>query len=108
MTDPFHNDWQAVCDTPASRFRTAPAPELLARASAWHLPDPAMAIVRIQDKDTGLITEKVYKRLSRAQSVVQKNEEAGHYVTAYTEESMYCSNGFIEDDDDAYDDDEDE
>lgn len=100
MTDPFNNDWQAVCDTPASRFRSASAPELLSRASAWHLPSPAMAVVRVENKETGAVTEKVYKSLSRAQSAVQKHSNAGHYVVCYTEEQMYCSHGFQNADDD--------
>lgn len=105
MTDPFKNDWQAVCDTPASRFRRASAPELLQRASAWHLPSPAVAVLRIEDKDSGVVTEKVYKRVARAQSALQKNEAAGHYVVCYTQETMYCSHGFPAEDDE-FDDEE--
>jgi hypothetical protein len=104
MTDPFNNNWQQIAEAPDQAFRQASFREVINNAGSWSLPSAYSSIIRIEDPVTGKITEKVYQRHAKAVACVDKYETAGCRVTAYTEQQMYCSEGWPDTDDD--DDDE--
>jgi hypothetical protein len=103
MTDYFDNDWQAVADTPACRFTRVPFIDLLQRAASWDA-EFTGAVMRIEDPETGKVTEKRYKRVSTVHRTVQNLEQQNKLVTVYTAERMYSTAGISSE----YDDDDDE
>lgn len=94
----FQNDWETVAATPAERFVTPLARDVLQRANAWDLPSQYALVVRVQDPDTYKVTEKCFKRVSAATRFVNNKETEGLLVTAYNNESLYHSAGFTSDD----------
>jgi hypothetical protein len=99
----FQNDWETVAATPAERFITPLAKDVIFRASAWDLPTKYALVVRVQNPDTYKITEKCFKRVSAATRFCSNKEAEGYLVTAYNNETLYSSVGFA----DEYDDEED-
>lgn len=95
----FQNDWETVAATPAERFITPLAKDVLSRASAWELPSEYSLVVRVQHPDTYKVTEKCFKRVSAATRFCTKREAEGFLVTAYNNETLYSSVGFADYDD---------
>ena len=96
MSDYFQNDWQAVHDTPASRFRRAPFIDVMRRATSW---DDGLegAVMRLEDPETGKVTEKRYKRVTSLDRTVRNHEKKNLIVTVYTADQMYCTVGVGDD-----------
>lgn len=88
----FKNRWQEIMDTPAGDFRSVPFMELIRRASSWDNEVPGV-VMRIENSKSGKVTEKLYRRPGSASNACMKAEAAGHVVTLYDSEQMYCSTG---------------
>ena len=93
-TEYYDNDWDAVSSTPSQKFVSPPIQAVLDRASSWELPKQYACVVRVQNPETFKIQERVFKQPKSAQKFVDRFEEDGWLVTAYTNESLYSSAGF--------------
>jgi hypothetical protein len=100
----FKNDWQRIASIPSDRFQSVPFNLVDHKAGSWQLDAPVQVVVRVQNSETGAITEKVYKSQSRARTFITNQEQAGNFITAYTNEQMYSTVAVFTDDDDDEDD----
>lgn len=94
----YPNKWAEIRDTPVEAFRQMRFRDVFMRAGCWDSELEGM-VIRVEDSETGLITEKRYKRIGRALNYQSEQEALGNIVTAYDNEQLYCSHGFNDSDD---------
>jgi hypothetical protein len=94
--DEFDNNWDAVASTPDNRFTTPHVRDVLMQVASWELPEEYALIVRVQNPKNYKIQEKVFKRIGAANQYCIKKEAEGFLVTAYNNEQLYCSAGFLD------------
>ena len=81
--------WKEIKDTPDDQFRQVPAEEMLARASAWSLPEEYSKIVRVFDEEVCQVTEYVFTDASKAMKFIKAQLDDGVEVTYYDDYTLH-------------------
>ena len=86
----YPNNWQAIKDCPANYFPPMEYEELKAwKIHGYQLPSSHYGIVRIEDKDTGKITEHTYKSEHHTKMRLKKEIGTNKHITLATDEGVY-------------------
>jgi hypothetical protein len=94
----YPNKWAEIRDTPVESFRPMRFRDVFMRAGCWDSELEGM-VIRVENSETGTITEKRYKRIGRALNYQSEQEALGNIVTSYDNEQLYCTQGFNDSDD---------
>ena len=83
--------WKEIKDTPDDQFRQVPAKEIIARASAWSLPETFSKIVRVFDEEVCQVTEYVFTDASKAMKFIKAQINDGVEVTYYDDYNLHST-----------------
>ena len=87
----YPNNWKAIKDAPAEYFEPCTWEEFHDwKICAWEMPSSVACILRIEDRDTGKVTEHSYKNAKSAKKRLMKAINSGkHDVTICDHESIH-------------------
>ena len=96
----YPNNWQAIKDAPEEYFEPCTYEDFFVwKLNGWDLPSSVTCIMRAENKDTGEITEHIYKHSkSASKRLINYMQDGMHDVVVCTHESIHLIK--LEDQDD--------
>ena len=86
----YPNNWDAIKQCPPNYFPAMAYDELKEwKIHGYQLPSSHFGIVRIEDKDTGKITEHTYKSEHNTKMRLKKEIGTNKHITLATDEGVY-------------------
>ena len=68
----FPNNWQDIHDTPEEQFDTCTFDEFMMAMTMWQIPSSHSVIMRVENTETGKITEMAYRKAGHARNKLIK------------------------------------
>lgn len=99
MPEYNESEHNRMMEAPSKAFRSVEFREVLERASSWDCYLKG-AILRVEDPDSGIISEKHCKTEAKASKELMRLEDAGLIVTMYNSNNLYCTEYLSDDDSD--------
>ena len=101
----YPNNWQAIADAPDEVFEPCAWEDFYVwRLNGWDLPSSVMCIMRAQHKDTGEVTEHIYKNAkSASKRLINYMQDGMHDVVVCNHDSIHLIKTTEEETDDESD-----